>query len=229
MASDGFNVATPTHAPALAVLPFVNVTGDPEYEYFVDGLADELISALSKLPGLCVAARTSAFSFKGRQAHVHEVEVQLGVSFVLEGSVRKSGSRLRVSAQLVNAADGYQLWSERYDYEIGMRDLFEVQDEIAVAVMDALKLKLRSRACSRAGAFHTENTQAHELYLKGRFHLFHMTAAGIEAGLRCFKEAIEADPASAALRRTGACIPHVRAFARHANLRSWAKSKKKPP
>jgi adenylate cyclase len=98
MASDGFNVATPTHAPALAVLPFVNVTGDHEYEYFVDGLADELISALSKLPGLRVAARTSAFSFNGRQPHVHEVAVQLGVSFVLEGSVRKSGSRLRVSA-----------------------------------------------------------------------------------------------------------------------------------
>jgi TolB-like protein/Flp pilus assembly protein TadD len=186
------SVATPT--PAIAVLPFVNVTGDPEYEYFADGLADELISALSKLPGLRVAARTSAFSFKGRQAHVHEIAAQLGASFFLEGSVRKSGSRLRVSAQLVNAADGYHMWSERYDREIEMRDLFEVQDEIVVSILDALKLKLPGQERAAVLRHPTENTLAHELYLKGRFHLFHMTAAGIEAGLRCFKKAIEIDP-----------------------------------
>lgn len=108
--------------PSVAVLPFVNVGGNAEYEYFADGLADELISALSKLPGVRVAARTSAFAFKGRQAHVREIASQLGVTLVLEGSVRKSGNRLRVSAQLVNAADGYQVWSERYDREIEMRE-----------------------------------------------------------------------------------------------------------
>jgi TolB-like protein/Tfp pilus assembly protein PilF len=191
--NDGSYVETPTGGPAIAVLPFVNVTGDAEYEFFVDGIVDELISALSKLPGLRVAARTSAFSFKGRQAHVHEIAAQLGVSIVLEGSVRKSGGRLRVSAQLVNA-DGYQLWSERYDREIEMRDLFDVQDEIVVAVMDALKVKLPGQDRAAVLRHSTENTQAHELYLKGRFHLFHLTAAGIERGLKCFEKAIEIDP-----------------------------------
>jgi DNA-binding winged helix-turn-helix (wHTH) protein/Tfp pilus assembly protein PilF len=183
--------------PSVAVLPFVNVGGNPDNEYFADGLADELISALSKLPGVRVAARTSAFSFKGRQAHVREIASQLSVTLVLEGSVRKSGNRLRVSAQLVNAADGYQLWSDRYDREIEMRDLLDVQDEITVAVIDALKLKLPRSGRAAALKHSTENIHAHELYLKGRFHLFHMTEAGIEAGIGCFRKAIEIDPSYA--------------------------------
>ena len=124
------------------MLPFANVSTDAEYEYFGDGLADDLISALSKREGLRVVARTSAFSFKGRQVDVRRIAERLGVNFVLEGSVRKSGTRLRVTAQLVNAADGYQLWSDRYDREIELRDMFEVQDEITLAVLDALKVNL---------------------------------------------------------------------------------------
>jgi TolB-like protein/tetratricopeptide (TPR) repeat protein len=183
----------PSEIPSIAVLPFVNVGDDPNDEYFADGLADELTSALSKLPGVRVAARTSAFSFKARQSHIRDIAAQLGVSLVLEGSIRKSGNRLRVSAQLVNAADGYQLWSERYDREIEARDLFDVQDEITVAVMDALKIKLPAHERTALLRRPTENAHAHELYLKGRFHVFHMSEAGIEAGISCFRKAIEID------------------------------------
>jgi hypothetical protein len=144
-----------------------------------------------------VAARTSAFSFKGRQADVREIARKLGVSFVLEGSVRRAGTRVRVTAQLVNAADGYQLWSERYDRETEMRDIFDVQDEITLAVLDALKVSLPGRDTSAVFGRSRENVEAHELFLKGRFHLFRMTPAGIEAGMRHFEQAIEKDPSSA--------------------------------
>jgi len=183
----------PSETASIAVLPFVNVTADPDYEYFADGLADELINALSQLEGVRVAARTSAFLFKRRPAHIREIAAELGVSFILEGSVRKSGSRLRIGAQLVNAADGYQLWAERYDREIETRDFFCVQDEITVAVITALELKLSVRNHSAVLKHATADTRAHEFYLKGRFHLFHMTTSGIEAGIRCFEEAIVAD------------------------------------
>lgn len=187
----------PAEEASIAVLPFVNVSADPEYEYFADGLADDLINALSKMSALRVAARTSAFSFKGKQVHVREIADQLGVTLVLEGSVRKSSSRLRITAQLVNAADGYQLWSERYDREIEMRDLFEVQDEITLAVLDALKLKLPGGERAAVLKRPTANVKAYELYLKGRFHVFRMTGSGIEAGIRYFEQAIEADPGCA--------------------------------
>jgi TolB-like protein/Tfp pilus assembly protein PilF len=187
-------LSEPAAEASIAVLPFVNVSADPDIEFFGDGLADELINRLSKLARVRVAARTSAFSFKGKQAHVREIASGLGVSLVLEGSVRKSGGRLRITAQLVNAADGYQLWSERYDREIEMRDLFEVQDEITLAVMDALKPSLPRGERAAVLKHSTENVKAHELYLKGRFHAFRMTASGIEAGIRCFEKAIEADP-----------------------------------
>lgn len=178
---------------SVAVLPFANISADPEFDYFADGLADELINMLSRAAAVRVAARTSAFLFKGKQIHIREIAAQLGVSLVLEGSVRKSGSRARITAQLVNAADGYQLWSERYECEIGSRDLFDVQDEITVAVLNALRLKLpgQARACRLQ---RTESAKAHELYLKGRFHLFRMTDSGIHAGIRHFEDAIEADP-----------------------------------
>lgn len=115
-------------APSIAVLPFVNMSADPENEFFCDGLAEELLNALAKINELKVAARTSAFSFKDKNTNVNEIGAALNVKTVLEGSVRKSGNRLRISAQLVNAADGYHLWSERYDRE--MKDIFDVQDDI---------------------------------------------------------------------------------------------------
>jgi TolB-like protein/Tfp pilus assembly protein PilF len=182
---------------SIAVLPFVNVSGDPDYEYFGDGLAEELINALSRLERVQVVARTSAFSFKGRQADVREIAEKLGVTLVLEGSVRRSGKRLRIIAQLINADDGCQLWSERYDREMEMRDIFEVQDEITLAVVDALKLKLTGAERSGVLRHHTENVRAHELYLKGRFQLFRMSPSGIQSGMVYLQQAIEADPSDA--------------------------------
>jgi TolB-like protein/Tfp pilus assembly protein PilF len=179
---------------SIAVLPFVNVSGDPDFEFFGDGLADELIVALSRIDRVRVVARTSAFSFKRTQVDVKRIADTLAVHLVLEGSVRKSGARLRVTAELINAADGCQVWSERYDRELDMRDVFELQDELTRAVLGAVTPSLprtRQAPLVRPG---TRNATAHELYLKGRFHLFRMTQPGIEAGVRSFERAIEADP-----------------------------------
>ena len=142
----------PAHAaPSIAVLPFANMSRDPDDEYFSDGLKDEIINALAQVPGLKVIARTSAFAFKGKNDDVRRIADMLGVTNVLEGSVRRAGGRVRVMAQLILAADGTHLWSQRYDRE--MTDIFAIQDEIAAAIADALKVKLnpapehRMRAC----------------------------------------------------------------------------------
>lgn len=124
----------------IAVLPFANFSADPENDYFCDGLAEELLNALAKIEGLKVAARTSAFSFRGKNIDVGEIAAALRVNMVLEGSVRKSGNRLRITAQLVNAADGFHTWSGQYDRELS--DIFAVQGEITLAIVDSLKLKL---------------------------------------------------------------------------------------
>ncbi len=179
------------------MLPFVNVSADPELDYFCDGLAEELINRLSQLRHLRVVARTSAFYFKQKQVDIAEIAQKLKVGTVLEGSVRKSRNRIRVTAQLINAADGYQLWSERYDREIEMRDIFEVQEEITLAVMRALSVSLAGGEQSALLRHHTTDPQAQELYLKGRFHLFRMTPSGIELGLSYFRQAIERDPCDA--------------------------------
>src|SRR6202167_5123706 len=124
--------------PSIAVLPFANLSGDKEQEYFSDGLAEEVINALAKLPGLKVIARTSAFAFKGQNTDIRRIAETLGVANILEGSVRRSGNRIRVTAQLITATDGTHLWSERYDRELA--DLFAVQDEIAAAISKALQV-----------------------------------------------------------------------------------------
>src|SRR3954447_7964309 len=178
---------------SIVVLPFVNVSADPEYDFFGDGLADELIVALSQMDRVRVIARTSAFSFKGTQADIRSIADKLGVSLVIEGSIRKSGTRLRVTADLVNAADGCQVWSARYDREMEMRDIFDVQDELTRAVLGAVRVNLPAQQ-ARATTHRTNNVAAHELYLKGRFHLCRMTQPGIEAGVRYFERAVEADP-----------------------------------
>jgi serine/threonine-protein kinase len=184
----------PTTEASIVVLPFVNVSADPAYDFFADGLADELIVALSKLERLRVVARTSAFSFKGTHGDVRQIADSLGVNLVLEGSVRKSGTRLRVTADLVNAANGCQIWSERYDREIEMRDMFEVQDELTHAVVGALQPNLPGAERALIPRHRTRDPAAHELYLKGRFHLFRMTQSGIDAGVQYFERAVEADP-----------------------------------
>jgi serine/threonine-protein kinase len=176
---------------SIAVLPFSNLSADPDNEYFCDGLAEELLGALSKIENLRVAARSSTFSFKGRNVNVSEIGRTLNVGTVLEGSVRKSGDRLRISLQLINAADGYQLWSERYDRE--MKDIFEVQDEITLAVVDALKLKLLVDEKEEVLKRYTKNAEAYQLYLRGRFLFFKRTHEAFLKAIEYFRQAIELD------------------------------------
>jgi TolB-like protein len=153
-------------AKSVAVLPFTNMSNDPENEYFTDGMAEEIINALNKVQSLRVAARTSSFAFKGKNEDVGEIGRKLKVSTVLEGSVRKMGNRLRITAQLVNVADGYHLWSERYDRE--MEDVFAIQDDISQAIVKALKVILSEGEKKQIEKVRAENVAAYDYYLRGR-------------------------------------------------------------
>lgn len=176
---------------SIAVLPFANMSADAENEYFCDGLAEELLNALSKIENLRVAARTSAFSFKGKSANVSEIAGALKVNTVLEGSVRKSGTRIRITAQLIKAADGYHLWSERYDRE--MKDIFDVQDEITLAVVEALKVKLLGKKKAALLKRPTTSSEAYEFYLRGLSHFNKWTPADFEKAIENFSRAVEID------------------------------------
>ncbi len=177
---------------SIAVLSFTNMSADEDNEYFFDGLAEELLNALSKIEDLKVAARTSAFSFKGKNANISEIGEKLAVKNILEGSVRKSGDKVRISVQLVNAADGYQLWSERYDRE--MKDIFDVQDEIALAVVGALKIKLFGADKADLLKRYTDNTEVYELYLKGRYFYNKYAPEDFQKGIEYFEQAIAIEP-----------------------------------
>ena len=178
--------------PSIAVLPFVNISNDPDNEYFCDGLAEELLNALSKIEALHVAARTSSFSFKGKETDIREIGQKLNVGAVLEGSVRKAGNRLRITAQLINIADGYHLWSERYDRE--MQDIFDIQDEIALAIVEALKVKLLGAEKARVLKHYTDNTEAYQLYLQGRYHFFKLTGEGFRKSIEYYQAALAIEP-----------------------------------
>jgi serine/threonine protein kinase/tetratricopeptide (TPR) repeat protein len=180
--------------PSVAVLPFVNMSSDPENEFFSDGLAEELINALTKIEGLRVASRTSAFAFKGKQENIRRIGEELHVRTVLEGSVRKSGHRLRIAAQLVNVADGYHLWSATYNRQ--MEDVFEIQDEIAHAITKALRVILTEKdekALEKAQG-PTSDVRAYEQYLRGRQFFHQFRRKGFEFAQRMFAQAIEIDP-----------------------------------
>lgn len=151
---------------SIAVLPFVNMSNDPENEFFSDGIAEEIVNALTKVKALRVASRTSSFAFKGKNEDIGEVGRKLKVHTILEGSVRKTGSRLRVTAQLINVADGYHLWSERYDRQL--EDVFEIQDDIAENIVRALRLVLGEEEKRALEKTSTENVRAYEYYLRGR-------------------------------------------------------------
>jgi serine/threonine protein kinase/tetratricopeptide (TPR) repeat protein len=177
---------------SIAVLPFVNMSADPENEYFTDGIAEEIINALTKINALRVASRTSSFAFKGKSEDISEIGRKLKVSTVLEGGVRKAGNRLRVTAQLVSVADGSNLWSERYDRQL--EDVFAIQDEIAGNIVRALRVVLspeEKRAIEKAP---TENVQAYEYYLRGRQFFHQWSRTGIQHARRMFERAIEIDP-----------------------------------
>jgi serine/threonine-protein kinase len=152
--------------PSIGVLPFANMSNDPENEYFSDGITEEILNALARIPALKVAARTSSFALKGKSLDISEIGERLKVRTVLEGSVRRVNQRVRITAQLINAADGYHLWSERYDRDV--EDVFAIQDEIARTIVDRLKVKLGSAESEAIGKGQTENLEAYELYLRGR-------------------------------------------------------------
>ena len=186
---------------SIAVLPLVNMSADLENEYFCDGLAEELINALAQVEDLKVVARTSAFSFKGKNIDVGQIGSILNVRNIVEGSVRKFGDRMRITVQLINTADGYHVWSDKYDTE--MRDIFDVQDDITRSVVKALKLKLLGRTEDREDMMaslieqlkdHSRNVDAYQQYLQGRYFLNKFTTAGFYKALDHFNEAIRMDP-----------------------------------
>jgi serine/threonine protein kinase/Tfp pilus assembly protein PilF len=179
-------------AKSVAVLPFANMSADSENEYFTDGMAEELINALSKIQSLRVASRTSSFAFKGKNEDITEIGRKLKVSTVLEGSVRKMGNKLRIAAQLINVADGYQLWSERFDRD--MEDVFAIQDEISQAIFDALRVILNEGEKKAIERDRSVNVQAYEYYLRGRQFIHQWSRSGLEYARQMFRRAIEIDP-----------------------------------
>jgi TolB-like protein/Tfp pilus assembly protein PilF len=179
-------------AKSIAVLPFGNLSADPENEYFCDGLTEAIINAFTTLKDLKVVARTSAFSFKGKDADVRDIGAQLDVSTVLEGSVQKAGARLRITAQLIDVANGYHLWSERFDRN--MDDIFAIQDEISLAIADRLELKLLKCERSRLVKRHTDDPEAYNLYLKGRHFYSKRTKDGFDKSIDNFELALQKDP-----------------------------------
>ena len=194
---NSFEVApTPVMAtndkPSIAVLPFDNMSGDPEQEYFSDGMAEDLITDLSKITNLSVAARNSSFSFKGQMPDVRDVGDRLGVAFVLEGSVRKMGERLRINAQLIDTGDGTHLWAERYDGD--MAEIFDFQDRIRAEIVAALALQLTPSDVAQTRNRRTVDIEAYDLYLKGRENYFRYTAEAYKVAINCFERAIELDP-----------------------------------
>jgi TolB-like protein len=184
-------VSTPIERlPSIAVLPFANLSGDKEQEYFSDGLAEEIINALAQLPGLKVIARTSAFAFKGQNTDIRRIAETLGVANILEGSVRRSGNRIRVTAQLIAASDGTHMWSERFDRELA--DVFAVQDEISAAISAALKIKLAPVADAKPR--YTPNLQAYEALLKARHFHWKVTFESMKQAQGFYQQAIALDP-----------------------------------
>jgi len=184
--------AEPARA-SVAVLPFVNMSGNPENEYFSDGLAEELLNVLAKVRALKVAARTSSFHFKGHTGNIEEIARKLGVGAVLEGSVRQSGKRIRITAQLINAKDGYHLWSETFDRELD--DIFEVQDEISRAVVKALKIKLLGDDTTDRNVGGTTDPEAFNAYLQGMHFLNRGSdKEALFAAVEAYRQAIAIDP-----------------------------------
>ena len=187
---------------SIAVLPFVNMSADPEQEFFCDGMAEDVINELTRVEGLHVVARTSSFQFRGRGLDLREVGEKLGVTTVLEGSVRKAGKRVRISAQLVNVANGYDLWSERYDRELD--DIFALQDEISASIVATLKAKLVAENASKTGPRparakrHQPPPEAYELLLKARFFIVNETREALQAARNTIERAIALDPDFAA-------------------------------
>ena len=178
--------------PSIAVLPFDNLSGDPEQEYFSDGLSEEIISALSRVPKLFVIARNSTFTYKGKPIKVQQVSQELGVRYVLEGSVKKAGDEIRITAQLIDALSGHHLWAGRYDRNLS--DLFSVQDEITKEIISAMQVKLTEGEQARAGAKGTNNLEAYLKYLQAKEYANVLNIESNALARRLAKESIALDP-----------------------------------
>jgi len=178
--------------PSIAVLPFADMSPQKDQEYFCDGIAEELINGLSHIRDLHIVARTSAFAFKGAKLDVREIGQKLDVKTVLEGSIRKAGNRVRITAQLINVEDGYHLWSEKFDRE--MNDIFAIQDEISMAIVDNLKVKLLAKEKSVIEKRHTDDPEAYNLYLKGLYFGSKPSPDAFEKALEYFQKAYDQDP-----------------------------------
>ena len=219
-----FTVA-PRPRASVAVLPFRNVSADPDSEYFSDGLTEELIHALSRLPGLQVVSRTSAFEFKGKDVNVQKIGEQLKVAAVVEGSIRRMGDRIRVSTQLVNVSDGFNLWSQRFDCQ--MTGIFEVQEEIAQTIADLLKVELDSKiGSSGLVKRYTDNIEAYDLYLRGRFQWNKRSGEGFQKALEYYERALALDP-DFAPAHSGIADYHVSvaSWGLEAPTEAWPKAK----
>lgn len=191
---DGEDAAADTEAvsaphPSIAVLSFDDMSPEQDQEYFCDGIAEEILNRLVRIDKLGVAARTSSFRFKGQNVDIGAIARELNVSTILEGSVRKTGKRLRVTTQLINASDGYHLWSESYDREL--EDVFEIQEEIAASVAAALELTL---VASSSQDYGTDNVEAYEYYLKGLYFFHRWGPTNVRYGVEMFAKAVAADP-----------------------------------
>lgn len=189
---DQATVSSEKSIPAIVVLPFADLSPQKDQEYFCDGLTEELVNALSKIEGWRVVSRTSAFAFKGKEQDVRVIGKQLNVSHALEGSVRKAGNHLRLTAQLTSVGDGFQLWSGKYDRELG--DVFAIQDDIAGAIVNKLKMKLAGDQQAQLIKRYTENLAAYNLYLHARFYLNKRTEPGLRKSITFCEQAIALEP-----------------------------------
>jgi adenylate cyclase len=177
---------------SIAVLPFANMSNDSEQEFFSDGISEEIINMLAQVPGLKVIGRTSSFAFKGKNLDLKLVGAQLKVNYILEGSVRKSGSKLRITAQLIQVADGFHLYSEKFDREL--EDIFAIQDEISLAILNAIKVQLFGSDKEALLKRYTDNVEAYQLYLNGRFYYNKYTPDATLKAIEYLNEAIQRDP-----------------------------------
>jgi adenylate cyclase len=194
-ATDGKGGTETAERPSIVVLPFNNMSGDPEQEYFSDGITEDVITDLSKVSGLFVVARNTAFTYKGKPVKVQDVCKELGVKYALEGSVRKAGARVRVTGQLIDATDGGHVWADRYDRDL--TDIFAIQDEITHAIVEQLKVKLLPQEQRSIAKAPTDNVEAYTYYLRGRQFLHRHSKSYYQLARRMFSKAVELDPAFA--------------------------------
>ena len=196
--------------PSIAVLPFTSMSGDPEHEYFADGLVEDIITTLSKLAGLRVIARNSSFVYKGRAVDIRDVARQLGVQYILEGSVRRGGNRIRITAQLIDAANGAHVWAERYDRAID--DIFAVQDEITLVLATEMQVRLTEGEQARLRYTTTSNVESWTHWVQGQFHYRQaVTKENVGAALACWAKALALDPDSASLNAMIGFVHYVNA------------------